>query len=100
MSTEFSVTLGNESYSYGKEPESSFDILVHRLGDQIHVNFFFKGARHHVGKLKTSPEVARWLAHAFLCTTDGSPDVRSNELRVRDDGLIEHLTRGQIPSHE
>lgn len=96
VNTEFSVNVGGKAYGYGKESEGSFDIGVHRLCEQIQVHFFFKGSRHHVGTLKTSADIARWLAYALLAATEGASDARINRLRVRDDEITERITQGEL----
>lgn len=89
MSTEFSVKLGEEAYGYGQESEHSFGVSVHRLGEgPVEVNFHFEGVRHHAGRLKTSPEVARWLAYALLAAVEGPAGNRASKLCVKDDHIV------------
>ena len=105
MSTQCYVHVGKKAYGYAKEPQKDFEFTVFRLGDTVQVAFVAAGRRHHACTVKTTPEVARWLAHALLATCEASGDARINRLQVKDDIICERITgdispeANQAPNH-
>jgi hypothetical protein len=96
MSAEFSVTIGQKTYRYGKEPSESFDVSVIGLRHQVRTQFLFKSGRHHVGTMNVDPKIARWLAHALLSAVEGSPDTRINKLCVRAGRITARVKRENL----
>jgi len=89
MPTQFYVSVGQDADKYAKEIEHSFEAVAFREFDQIRLQFNFEGSRHHVGILKTTPEIARWIAYALLSATEGAAESRSNRICVREGSITE-----------
>ncbi|MDR3406618.1 MAG: hypothetical protein P4L99_29300 [Chthoniobacter sp.] len=89
MPTQFYVSVGQDADKYAKEIEHSFEALAFRQDDQISLQFNFEGSRHHVGTLRTTPEIARWIAYALLSATEGPAGSRVNRICVRDGAITE-----------
>jgi hypothetical protein len=92
MSTQCYVNVGKKAYGYAKEPQKDFEFMVFRRGDTVEVRFFAAGKRLHTCAVKTNPEVARWLAHALLATSEATGAARINRLRVENDIICERIT--------
>lgn len=89
MPTQFYVSVGQDADKYAQEIEHSFEAIAFRLGDQVRLQFNFEGSRHHVGVLRTTPEIARWIAYALLSATEGATECRANRICVRDGSIAE-----------